>query len=199
MKRGRPVAGIHLGILGRPSSFIPYSDGIRFGSRATFPCSPHSLQLLQPCQPPRLFQLGWLAWLLRLCQLAWLLQLCQLAWLLQLCRPARLLRFFQPCWFARLLDKCRASNRELLIEPVGRPCRFVHGSNVSWLFFFTPWGVGAMAIFLIANILLSLNQWLTTTPPTPRKAENSLLGQRKNNSRHLDRPSLSSCGGLKCG
>lgn len=53
--------------------------------------------------------------------------------------------------------------------------------------FFTPWGVGAMVIFLIANILLSLNQWLTTTPPTPRKAENSLLGQRKNNSRHLDR------------
>ncbi|TRV13415.1 MAG: hypothetical protein EWV41_02700 [Microcystis wesenbergii Mw_MB_S_20031200_S109] len=53
--------------------------------------------------------------------------------------------------------------------------------------FFTPWGIGAMAIFLIANILLSLNQWLTTTPPTPRKAENSLLGQRKNNSRHLDR------------
>ncbi|MDT3675541.1 hypothetical protein [Microcystis wesenbergii] len=53
--------------------------------------------------------------------------------------------------------------------------------------FFTPWGIGAMAIFLIANILLSLNQWLTTTPPTPRKAENSLLGHRKNNSRHLDR------------
>lgn len=53
--------------------------------------------------------------------------------------------------------------------------------------FFTPWGIGAMVIFLMANILLSLNQWLTTTPPTPRKAENSLLGQRKNNSRHLDR------------
>ncbi|MFM6406156.1 MAG: hypothetical protein ACKPGT_16420, partial [Microcystis sp.] len=35
--------------------------------------------------------------------------------------------------------------------------------------FFTPWGVGAMVIFLIANSLLSLNQWLTTTPPTPRK------------------------------
>ncbi|MFO0001658.1 MAG: hypothetical protein ACK559_11035, partial [bacterium] len=71
----------------------------------------------------------------RLCQLAWLLQLCQLAWLLQLCRPARLLRFFQPCWFARLLDKCRASNRELLIEPVGRPCRFVHGSFRAGCFF----------------------------------------------------------------
>jgi hypothetical protein len=53
--------------------------------------------------------------------------------------------------------------------------------------FFTPWGVGAMVIFLIANSLLSLNQWLTTTPPTPRQAENSLLGQRKNNSRHLER------------
>lgn len=53
--------------------------------------------------------------------------------------------------------------------------------------FFTPWGIWAMVIFLIANILLSLNQWLTTTTPTQTKAENSLLGQRKNNSRHLDR------------
>ncbi|MFN7319255.1 MAG: hypothetical protein ACK5SO_01505, partial [bacterium] len=53
--------------------------------------------------------------------------------------------------------------------------------------FFTPWGIRAMVIFLIANSLLSLNQWLTSTTPTPRKAENSLLGQRKNNSRHLDR------------
>ena len=53
--------------------------------------------------------------------------------------------------------------------------------------FFTPWGIRAMVIFLIANSLLSLNQWLTTTPPTPRQAENSLLGQRKNNSRHLER------------
>ena len=53
--------------------------------------------------------------------------------------------------------------------------------------FFTPWGIRAMVIFLIANILLTLNQWLTNTTPTPRKAENSLLGQHKNNSRHLDR------------
>ncbi len=53
--------------------------------------------------------------------------------------------------------------------------------------FFTPWGIRAMVIFLIANSLLSLNQWLTSTPPTPRKAENSLLDQHKNNSRHLDR------------
>ncbi|TRU08626.1 MAG: hypothetical protein EWV60_12760 [Microcystis sp. Msp_OC_L_20101000_S702] len=51
--------------------------------------------------------------------------------------------------------------------------------------FFTPWGIRAMVIFLIANSLLSLNQWLTNT--TPRKAETSLLGQHKNNSRHLDR------------
>lgn len=53
--------------------------------------------------------------------------------------------------------------------------------------FFTPWGIQAMVIFLIANILLSLNQWLTNTTPTPRKAENSPLEQRQNNSRHLDR------------
>ncbi|MFM7904220.1 MAG: hypothetical protein ACKPA9_03335, partial [Microcystis sp.] len=53
--------------------------------------------------------------------------------------------------------------------------------------FFTPWGIRAMVIFLIANSLLSLNQWLTNTTPTPRKAETSLLDQHKNNSRHLDR------------
>ncbi|MFM7354351.1 MAG: hypothetical protein ACKO1G_15325, partial [Microcystis aeruginosa] len=53
--------------------------------------------------------------------------------------------------------------------------------------FFTPWGIRAMVIFLIANSLLSLNQWLTNTTPTPRKAENSPLDQHKNNSRHLDR------------
>ncbi|TRV45689.1 MAG: hypothetical protein EWV53_03235 [Microcystis panniformis Mp_MB_F_20051200_S9] len=53
--------------------------------------------------------------------------------------------------------------------------------------FFTPWGIRAMVIFLIANSLLSLNQWLTNTTPTPTKAENSPLNQRQNNSRHLDR------------
>ena len=53
--------------------------------------------------------------------------------------------------------------------------------------FFTPRGIQAMVIFLIANSLLSLNQWLTNTTPTPRKAENSPLEQRQNNSRHLDR------------
>jgi hypothetical protein len=53
--------------------------------------------------------------------------------------------------------------------------------------FFTPRGIQAMVIFLIANSLLSLNQWLTSTTPTPRKAENSPLEQRQNNSRHLDR------------
>lgn len=53
--------------------------------------------------------------------------------------------------------------------------------------FFTPWGIRAMVIFLIANSLLSLNQWLTNTTPTPRKTENSPLEQRQNNSRHLDR------------
>ncbi|GCL53002.1 hypothetical protein NIES3806_03300 [Microcystis aeruginosa NIES-3806] len=53
--------------------------------------------------------------------------------------------------------------------------------------FFTPWGIGAMAIFLIANSLLSLNQWLTNTTATPRKAENSPREQHQNNSRHLDR------------
>jgi hypothetical protein len=53
--------------------------------------------------------------------------------------------------------------------------------------FFTPWGIRAMVIFLIANSLLSLNQWLTSTTPTPRKAETSLLDQHQNNSRHLDR------------
>lgn len=52
---------------------------------------------------------------------------------------------------------------------------------------FTPWGIQAMVIFFIANILLSLNQWLTSTIPTPRKAENSPLEQRQNNSRRLDR------------
>jgi len=44
-----------------------------------------------------------------------------------------------------------------------------------------------MVIFLIANSLLSLNQWLTSTTPTPRKAENSPREQHQNNSRHLDR------------
>jgi hypothetical protein len=53
--------------------------------------------------------------------------------------------------------------------------------------FFTPWGIRAMVIFLIANSLLSLNQWLTSTTPTPRKAENSPREQHQNNSRHLDR------------
>jgi hypothetical protein len=53
--------------------------------------------------------------------------------------------------------------------------------------FFTPWGIRAMVIFLIANSLLSLNQWLTNTTPTQTKAENSPLEQRQNNSRHLDR------------
>ncbi len=53
--------------------------------------------------------------------------------------------------------------------------------------FFTPWGIRAMVIFLIANSLLSLNQWLTSTTPTPRKAENSPREPHQNNSRHLDR------------
>ena len=53
--------------------------------------------------------------------------------------------------------------------------------------FFTPRGIQAMVIFLIANSLLSLNQWLTNTTPTQTKAENSPLEQRQNNSRHLDR------------
>jgi hypothetical protein len=53
--------------------------------------------------------------------------------------------------------------------------------------FFTPWGIRAMVIFLIANSLLTLNQWLTSTTPTPRKAENSPREQHQNNSRHLDR------------
>ena len=53
--------------------------------------------------------------------------------------------------------------------------------------FFTPWGIRAMVIFLIANSLLSLNQWLTSTTPPPRKAENSPREQHQNNSRHLDR------------
>lgn len=53
--------------------------------------------------------------------------------------------------------------------------------------FFTPWGIRAMVIFLIANSLLTLNQWLTNTTPTQTKAENSPLNQHKNNSRHLDR------------
>ncbi len=130
----QPVAGIHLGILGKPSSFIPYSDGICFGSRATFPCSPHSLQLLQPCQPPRLFQLGWLAWLLRLCQLAWLLQLC---------RPARLLRFFQPCWFAWLLDKClfgdqRVSYLGFTLTPEGIKPGKAKLKSIQCVILFTP-------------------------------------------------------------
>ncbi|MCA2658206.1 MAG: hypothetical protein IM496_06635 [Microcystis sp. M049S2] len=53
--------------------------------------------------------------------------------------------------------------------------------------FFTPWGIRAMVIFLIANSLLTLNQWLTSTTPTPRKAENSPREPHQNNSRHLDR------------
>jgi hypothetical protein len=53
--------------------------------------------------------------------------------------------------------------------------------------FFTPWGIGAIAILLIANSLLSLNQWLTFTNPTPTKAENSPLNNRKNTALNLDK------------
>jgi len=52
---------------------------------------------------------------------------------------------------------------------------------------FTSWGIGAMVIFLIANSLLSLNQWLTSTTPTPTKAENSPLNHRKNTDLNLDK------------
>ena len=53
--------------------------------------------------------------------------------------------------------------------------------------FFTPWGIRAMVIFLIANSLLSLNQWLTSTTPTPRKAENYPREPHQKKTRHLDR------------
>ena len=53
--------------------------------------------------------------------------------------------------------------------------------------FFTPWGIRAMVIFLIANSLLSLNQWLTSTTPTPMKAETSPREPHHNNPRHLFR------------
>jgi hypothetical protein len=45
----QPVAGIHLGIRGKPHSFLPYSDGVRFGSRTTFSCSPHSSRAFHDC------------------------------------------------------------------------------------------------------------------------------------------------------
>jgi hypothetical protein len=53
--------------------------------------------------------------------------------------------------------------------------------------FLTSWGIGAMVIFLIANSLLSLNQWLTSTTPTPTKAENSPLDHRKNTDLNLNK------------
>lgn len=53
--------------------------------------------------------------------------------------------------------------------------------------FLTSWGIGAMVIFLIANSLLSLNQWLTSTTPTPTKAENSTLDHRKNTDLNLNK------------
>jgi uncharacterized Zn-finger protein len=63
------VAGIHLGVLGKPLSFPPHSEGIHFGSHTTLSCSLYSSRLFQLLRLLWLLRLPWPAWILRLLQL----------------------------------------------------------------------------------------------------------------------------------